>query len=232
MKTLIALTIMLFSSQSLGHHLTGHIFRTVVPAEHTYIPKGYDSNDNVELIVEGYLPNLCYKSPHTSVKVEGSTININLMAWTNDDGTVMCAEMVVPFIQTVSLGVLDKGHYNVIVNQEIHSQLFVDESTSDAMDDLIYANVEVIERDPYSNRVVFKGHNPSHCFEFDRFENISNDKDVLSVLPIMKQVTDLCPRKMVPFELEYEVPQILNRDRFLINVRTMNGKSVNQLFQR
>jgi hypothetical protein len=232
MKALISIIALILASQAYAYHSGGLVFRTVVPAEHTYIPKGYDSNDNVEIIVEGFLPNLCYKSPHSSVTIEGNKVNINLLAWSSDDGTVMCAEMVVPFIHTVSLGVLDKGNYEVVVNKQIKSQLFVDESSSDAIDDMIYANVEFIERVQGQNRVLLKGHNPSDCFVFDHYELGHNDKDVISVQPVMKQVSSFCPMKMVPFELELDVPQVLERDKVLLHVRSMNGKSVNQLYRQ
>lgn len=231
MKTLLASLLLLASLPSFALN-TSKVFQATVPADHTYVPKGFDSNDNTDVIVEGWLPNLCYKAPHAKVRMEGNTIHIDMVAFSMDDGTQMCAEMIVPFIHTVSLGVLDKGQYNVVVNNDLRSQLFVDESTSDGVDDYVYANVEVIEQVRNTNRVLLKGQNPSPCFVFEKFEILHNDQDVLAIMPIMKQIQQNCPMVMVPFSYEYEVPEVLERKKILLHVRSMNGKSVNALFYR
>lgn len=208
------------------------VVQTQVPVDHIYVPKGYDSNDNVELVVEGYLPNLCYKNPDAVVKVEGRDINISIVANSTDFEGAICAEMIVPFSHVVNVGLLDKGNYNIKVNGKIDSSIFVTESTSDAIDDQIYANVEHIEKIPGEQRVIIKGHHPSYCLEFDRFEVFNNGSDVYSVLPIAKKISDFCPMKMIPFEYEMDVPSDLERNRVLIHVRSMNGNSVNSIYSR
>lgn len=230
MKHYLLIILAIVALQSQAHASQKNIWQAQVPSDGVFVPKGYDTNDNIELIVEGYLPNLCYKNPHTDIKVEKNIINVSLQAWTNDDGMVACAEMIVPFIHTFSVGVLDRGNYEVLVNGKKSGELFVEESSSSAMDDLIYANVESIERVQGENRVIIHGHHPSFCMEFNHFEVYHNDKDVYSVLPVMKQVSDFCPMKMVAFSLELEIPKDLNKNRVLIHVRAMNGKSVNSLF--
>lgn len=228
MKTLTIITMLLFSVNLLAHHIKGQ--RVEVPSEHLYIPKGYDSNDNIELIVEGYLPNLCYKNPGTDIEIKGNQIHVQLNAFSRDDGQVACAEMIVPFVHTFSIGILDQGNYEVIVNNKQRGELFVEESTSSAIDDHIYANVESVQRVAGESRVVVKGHHPSDCLEFDRFEIFHNDKDVYSVLPITKQVADFCPLKMIPFSYELDIPNYLDSDRVLLHLRSLNGRSVNELF--
>lgn len=221
----------LVSSPLLASHQQ-KVVQTQVPVDHIYVPKGYDSNDNVELVVEGYLPNLCYKNPSAVVKVNGRDINISIVANSTDFEGAICAEMIVPFSQVVKVGLLDKGNYNIKVNAKIESSIFVTESTSDAIDDQIYANVEHIEQIPGEQRVIVKGHHPSYCLEFDRFEVFNNGSDVYSVLPITKKISDFCPMKMIPFEYEMDVPSDLERNRVLIHIRSMNGNSVNSIYSR
>ncbi len=230
MKSLLLILSVLLSSPIMA--LEKNIWQAEVPSKGIYIPKGYDTNDDIELIAEGYLPNLCYKNPHTLVTVEQNKVHVTLQAWTNDNGEVPCAEMIVPFIHTFSVGVLDRGNYEVLLNGKKTGELFVEESSSSAIDDLIYANVEVIERVPGENKVIIHGHHPSFCLEFNEFQIFHNDKDVFSVLPVMKQVSDFCPLKMTPFSLELEVPSSLENNPVLLHVRSMNGKSVNSLFMR
>ncbi len=208
--------------------------RSLVPVSHIYSPEGFDSNDNVEIIIEGFLPNLCYRSPSHSVEVKDNLINIKVEALNHQQEGVACAEMIVPFLEKVELGVIDKGDYKILVNGkspwEQKGSIKVSESISDAIDESVYANVNYIEKDDRSRVVKLKGYNPSDCFVLDRIDIVNNKKDVHSILPQMKQISDFCPMKMVPFEYELEVPENLKSDKVLLHVRVMDGKSVNSLF--
>lgn len=206
-----------------------------VPVDHIYSPKGFDSNDKSEIIVSGWLPNLCHKSPQSKVVVKDKVINIQIQALHQyDNNNLFCPEMIVPFVEIVDVGMLDKGNYKVVVNghspNSLKSELFVSESISNSVDEHVYANVDYIEKSEGSRMVNLIGYNPSDCFVFDKIEYVDNGKDVFSILPKMKQISDFCPMKMVPFNLEMEVPNNLKSDKVLLHVRVMNGKSVNSLF--
>jgi hypothetical protein len=211
---------------------TQKVMQTKVPVDHLYVPKGYDSNDNIELVVEGYLPNLCYKNPASVIDVKGKTVNVSIVANSTDFDGAQCAEMIVPFSHVFTVGLLDKGNYNVVVNGKHNTSLFVTESSSDAIDDEIYANVHQIEQIPGEQRVIVRGYHPSYCLEFDKFIIDDNGTDTYSVRPITKQISDFCPKKMIPFEYEMEVPSALKRNRVLIHVRSMNGNSVNSIYSQ
>ena len=206
----------------------------MAPVTHVYSPKGFDTNDNTQVVVSGYLPSLCYKAQTSEVKVIGKTIAVTVKALV-DERVEFCLQMIVPFLETVNVGVLDKGTYNVVVNGgsefESLSNIKVDESSSSAVDNYVYANLDYVEKVEGSRRVILKGYNPSDCFQFDRVEFISNSKDTYSVLPIMKQVRPDCPMKMVPMTIEAEVPKTLSSDLVLLHVRIMDGKSINSLFE-
>ena len=233
MKKMMMITSLLFlASTASAKGVKENLSLVQVPVEHAYLPAGFDSNDNVEVVVEGYLPNLCYKSPRTNIEYKGSEIHIELLALKNETPGYACAEMVVPFVQVAGLGVLDKGDYQIFVNGKNMNKMHVQESTSSAIDDYIYANVEYVETKSGVNHVSIKGHNPSDCFVFDRFEVFDNGRDVYSVLPIMEQVSDFCPMKMVPFSFEFEVPSNLKNNKVLLHVRAMNGDSVNAIFHK
>ena len=203
-----------------------------VPVTHVYAPLGFDSNDNTEVVVSGYLPNLCYKSPRTETKITGKNVAVTMTAL--NSGGMYCLQTIVPFIEVASLGVLDKGKYNIDVNTGTpthkNSSIGITESTSPAIDDHIYANVSYVEKAPGSRKVILKGENPTSCFALDHIEMISNGSDTYSVLPILKQVSQICPQMVVPFAYETDVPKGLSEDEILLHVRIMNGKSVNTLF--
>lgn len=227
MKGLFVLALLSFNLSSFAQE-PGAVY-SKVPVTEVFAPKGFDSNDNVEIVISGFLPNLCYKSPAANVEIKGKDIYIEMKALRIADLSSYCAEMVVPYLEAVDVGLLDRGQYQVHVAGQPAASLFVAESSSDAMDELVYANIDHIEKGLDSNVVKLKGYNPSDCFVFDRVENVDNGINAFSVMPIMKQVSEFCPRKMVPFEIEWKIPARLDREQVLLHVRSMNGKSVNSL---
>lgn len=205
-----------------------------LPIDHVYTVKGFDSNDNTEIMVEGFLPDLCHQTPTAKSRVIGKKVLIDVTGYKAVEPGQICAQMIVPFLSTVDVGVLDKGNYKVIVNgasgNAASADLFIDESSSSAVDNHVYANVDFVEKVQSDNKILLKGYNPSDCMELDRVDFISNELDSYAVLPIMKKVRASCPRKMVPFSYEATVPNDLNRDKVLLHVRVMNGKSVNTVY--
>lgn len=206
----------------------------MVPIEDVYSPKGFDSNDNSQIIVSGYLPNLCHRAPKSIVKMEEGKVDIKIVSLKYDPSNPYCPEMIVPFVEAIDLGVMDKGVYDIVVNGksifEKRASLQIDEASSDAVDEYVYAGVEYIEKSAGSRRVILKGYNPSDCFVLDEIEVLDNEKDVYSIKPKMKQVSDFCALKMVPFEYDFIVPDKLQADKVLLHVRSVQGKSVNSIF--
>ena len=206
-----------------------------VPVNHVFSPAGFDSDDHSEVVITGYLPNLCYKAPMTKVEVHGKKVKLGVNALKVGKIGTYCPEMIVPFMHVVDIGVLDKGKYDVVVNenseQQKLSKLIVSEAISDATEPEVFANVVNIERVGLGNKIVLKGYNPSDCFELKRVEIKDNGEDTYTILPYMKQVRDFCPKKEIPFEYEVMVPKKLKADRILLHVKIMDGKSVNSLFK-
>jgi hypothetical protein len=207
---------------------------TLIPVDHVFSPKGFDSNDTTEIIVSGFLPNLCHKAPESKVEIVGRKINVTLTALKYELDNPFCPEVVVPFFEAVKVGLLDKGNYDIVVNgktmYERKSEIFINEASSDAVDEYIYANVDYIEKTEGSRVVSLKGYNPSDCFELEGVQLVSNGADAYSILPKMKQVSDFCPMKMVAFNYKVAIPTELKADRILLHVRSMDGKSVNSIF--
>lgn len=206
----------------------------MVPIEDVYAPKGFDSNDNSQIIISGYLPNLCHRAPKSIVNVKNDVIDIKIVSLKYDPSNPYCPEMIVPFVEAIDLGIMDKGMYDVVVNgksiYERRANMQIDEASSDAVDDFVYAGVEYVEKSAGSRKVVLKGYNPSDCFILDEIEVIDNGKDVYSIMPKMKQISDFCALKMVPFEYDMVVPDKLKADKVLLHVRSVQGKSVNSIF--
>lgn len=205
-----------------------------VPVDHVYAPAGFDSNDNAEIVVSGFLPNLCYKAPKARVDIVANKINVGIKAFKRVGGLQFCADVIVPYIEVVNIGLLDQGKYKLAVNEnsqyEQIANLKVSEASSNSIDEAVYANVSEVVQIPNSRRVKLNGYNPSDCFEFDKIELVDNGIDSYSVLPKLKQIRDFCPKKMVQFSYEFNVPENLPAERILLHVRVMDGKSMNALY--
>ncbi|MGZ3788971.1 MAG: hypothetical protein ACXVLQ_10625 [Bacteriovorax sp.] len=206
-----------------------------VPVDHVFSPAGFDSNDNTEVVVTGFLPNLCYKAPKSTVSVKDGKISVSVKAIKNQMGMGFCADVIVPYIEYIDIGVLDKGNYQIAVNEksswEQKSNISIAEASSSSIDEAVYANVDqVVRGEEGSRKVLLKGYNPSDCFELKEIVVLDNGVDTYSVLPKMKQVRSFCPKKMIPFSYEFEVPEKLEADKVLLHVRVMDGRSVNAFF--
>ncbi len=209
--------------------------KVLIAVNHIYSPKGFDSNDNAEFVLSGNLPSPCYKFPHADVQIAGKMVFITVTALVGSAKEPdLCPQVLVPYLEPVSLGQLREGNYTVVVNGntmfEIKGSISIGKATSTQIDNYIYAPVEYVERRSAARAVTLKGYLPSDCFQLERVEFVSNGVDTYSVLPILVQVRELCPMRIIPFEQTIPVPAQLKAEKVLLHIRSMNGKSVNSLF--
>ncbi len=207
------------------------VIDTDIKVQRLYVPQGFDSNDNTEVVVSGYLPSLCYQAPRASFVREGNTFTVKVTASLLTK-SLLCAQVIVPFHLSVSLGVLPAGSYEIrSANGQQREGLVVTQSLVPEVDQHIYAQVHYIESSPDNNHVVIHAYSPSYCLEYDRTDFIMNqDKTVLAILPIMKRNSDHCPMKMTPFKIELDLTAEQARDNLLLHVRSMEGRSANAIF--
>lgn len=214
--------------------------QSALPVDSLYVPKGFDSNDNIEIVVGGYLPTPCHGAPTSKATVSENKISISVFSHKDlFENKALCPQMIVPFMEVVNVGALPQGKYDVSIENNTvvpEARLVVDKAVTDRVDDFIYANVDLVEQ-VGEDTIRLKGYNPSDCFNFDEVSFVSNDSNVIAVLPKMNQVYERCPMKMVPFEIFADVPKDLlkrksDEERLLLHVRTMHGRSKNAWFYR
>lgn len=224
MKRILFTTLMMMSVPAVYAQLDV----TAAPVKHLYVPTGFDSNDSVEVVVTGNFPNPCYSRNTVSVEVKDEVINVEISALRRDD-KLRCPDVQVPFKEVVSIGNLQGGDYKINVNNTLSEKLNISEATSGAVDDHLYAAIDNLEHkggDDY----VLHGWRYSPCIDLDRVEVVSNGKDTLSVLPIMKQLSDFCPMKLTPVSYPVKLGvRSLSITEPLVHVRTMDGKSFNSV---
>jgi len=204
---------------------------TVIDAdvENLFVPSGYDSNDNVELFVSGSLPSTCHTRNRAEFSVQGSTINVQVTQIFSLDLDGGCHIMNLPFVETVSLGPVPEGVYTVVVNGVLKESMIVTRPHAAGRDDFIYAMIDEINVE--EGKLV--GKTMSDCLEFDHVEYVSNSKDTLAILPIMRRTSEFCSGRRTRFE----VPVSFNLERFsakkvLVIVRTLDGKAVFKLIEK
>ena len=141
----------------------------------------------------------------------------------------VCINMAVPFLESVKLGAIQEGLSRLLVADK-ESHIEVTQPNSGFIDNYIYGQVRHVTS--IKKSLFLEIEHPSSCIRFERFETIYNGSDTCSVLPIMKKVQNSCPRDPQTFEYELKIPpECLQRDKVLFHVRSLEGKSVNYLFE-
>lgn len=226
MKSIIILTLLLSSSLWAMEKvplLNGRI----------YIPDGFDDNDLIEIAVSGRLPDLCHRNPTYEITRQGNEFKVNLYAYfiPRPEG---CKKVSVPYLDTISLGILPKGNY-VVALQSISGpqnkiQFHVEGAKSSLQDDFLYGNVMGIVENDNNRLVELIGTNPVNCLEFRKLES-EIQGGVIVLRPQFEEIGQ-CEDRPTPFSIRYEVPYMEGQPRgVLLHVRVMNGRSYNYLYQ-
>jgi hypothetical protein len=205
------------------------------PIRAAFIPDGFDSNDNAQLVIEGEFPNTCYRpsTPKVTVDEASRTITVEAQAYFYEG---FCLQILVPFDQTVDLGILTAGKYSVIQKVRLGGYpialgaLNVRRATHAGADDYLYAPVSQIFLDQSENRhrLVLTGEFTNSCLRLADVK-IGVQPKVLVLQPVaeLSSRTD-CVDGKFPFQRVVELGDVPH-GRYLIHVRTLNGKALNQL---
>ncbi len=198
-----------------------------------YIPNGFDTNDLVEITVAGTLPDSCHRLPTYEVTKVNNQFNIHLYAYYVEmpEG---CRKMALPYVETISLGMLKAGKYKVSLNESQNPKenlpLSVKEAVGALQDDFHYGNVMNIIEDPETREIELIGTNPVDCMQFDKLEAEVQGSVIVLRPKFLEQ--GVCGEKPTQFRLKYEVPFLPTHPRgLLLHVRVMGGRSLNHLFQ-
>lgn len=211
--------------------------------------KGYDDNDTVEVILHGTLKNACYSIGNAEFERIGEN-KISVKQFARKLTTGVCADesklpthllLQVPFTTELTLGQLGNGPYQVVYNQSFGNSagvrdLVVARSKLPSVDELPYASVSAaLTRDVYGPKddvkVTINGVLTSSRMELNPVVQWEKVDDVYVVLPTVKVRNDvLCTYMLRPFQFNLNIG---NSDpgHYLVHVRSMNGNSVNKVFE-
>lgn len=229
MKNLIVLAAF-FSLISFNAHAESP-GRVGVNFNRVYVPEGFDSNDNVQFVGEGLFANSCYRPAQTKVTVDDTTktITVSPAAYEYEG---LCLQVILPFDRVVDVGILKGGDYTILranSNEEL-GELHVNQATTRSADDFLYAPVEqaYLHQKNGKKTIYLTGQFPMDCMKLQEVKATIN-KDVIVLQPIAAMNEGAsCKQGQFPFEASVDV-STASKGRYLIHVRSMNGKAVNSL---
>jgi len=196
-----------------------------------YVPNGFDSNDNVEIVGAGVFANSCYRYADTKVEVNQNdkTITLTPSAYMYSG---YCLQVLMPFDHTVKLGLLPAGTYSIqeSSSKENLGAITVRSSVKTEADDFMYAPISqaFFKSQGTANLVQISGELPVSCM---KLKDVLFDKqaDVIVVQPIVEMDKSIpCVEGKFSFEKTSDIGA-LNSGTYLLHVRSMNGKSVNSV---
>lgn len=208
-----------------------------IQPELTFMPPGFDDNDRSQVVIAGAYRSSCYKTgPSTArVDLESKTITITHQAYFYRG---MCLQMLVPYLETVDVGLLPAGEYQVKTldaQGQTHSEgtLPVAQSASTTPDDFLYAPIDQTYVTPAAGgaTLTLSGTYPTDCMSLKETKVFYRSKNIIEVLPIV-EATDgpNCHDTNVSFETQVNLMPPWS-GKTLIYIRSLNGKSLSSLFE-
>ena len=199
--------------------------------EKLYVANGFDDNDNVQLVGEGYFPDSCYRSADVKATVDHvkKIVRVKTTAFLYEG---ICLTVILPFDRVVDLGILNAGIYKVVrdIDSVEIGRVGIKASLTKDADDYLYAPVSqafFLARD-HSNKVSLTGDFPSSCMRLKEVRHIVQP-DVLVIQPIAEIDPKVkCAHGKFHFETTLEIGE-MKSGRYLLHVRSMNGKAINSL---
>lgn len=197
-----------------------------------YIPQGFDSNDNVQFVIEGVYRDTCSRPAGTQFKVNPATKSIEVLSYEyRYEGP--CLDVLVPHDEVVNLGVVKDGNYRVVQSNGLTlGSLAIAKATKSSPDDYLYAPVsQAFLRNVNGKTVVtVSGAFTNSCMRLSQVTAHVQPR-VISVQPIAEidHRGGGCVNGNFPFEQSIIVNNV-KAGRYLLHVRSLNGKAFNNLF--
>lgn len=197
-----------------------------------YIVDGFDNNDNVQIVGEGLFPNSCYRNAETLFKVDHKEKTI-LLAPLAYKYPGLCLQVIMPFDRVIEVGLLKEGQYEVLQegDSRVLGEVKVLATTSKEPDEQMYAPISqaFVQASQASNKVFLTGDFPLSCMKLKEVK-AKVQADVLVVLPVAEiDSSKPCNKGRYHFDAMTDIGP-MKTGRYLLHVRSMNGKSVNNLF--
>ncbi len=209
----------------------------LVAIDELFLPQTLDDNDDVTVVVAGNLPNTCYKAARTEATLDRSTQKITVVQYAEVNRCGVCAQVLVPFWRTATVGVLPIGDFGVEAKGAPEATLTVHEAESGGPDGAQIANVThaKVERDDATDTyfAVLTARFTDTCMRWDEVA-VSVTEKTVEIVPSITILPDndgaACRAASLPTQWLAHLPNGLSEGRKLLHVKAAEGKSVVELF--
>lgn len=217
----------------------------IIP-DRIFAPLGFDDNDNAQVILDGRFPNTCYKIGPTQLRIDNETHKIYVRQQAFFYPGAWCAEVSVSYAQTVNLGILSPGKYDIIIDQRDRSaatatSLPIAVATSVGPDDHLYAPITDAhiqrgtglvggDEEKIAPSLVLNGYFSSSCMTFQTVNVNVRPNNVIEVLPIVEMRDMGCTQITTDFSVIVALDKV-PPGRYLIHIRSLNGQAINQVVE-
>jgi hypothetical protein len=209
------------------------------PVDKVFSPFGFDDNDNVEIVVHGTFPNTCYKTGPVEGRVdaEAGVITVHAQAYRYNG---VCAEVQVPFTQSVKLGTVAVGTYRIVVDERpdaTTTDLVIARARTPDADDYLYAPVAQVSLDKNQDgtyAVRLEGEYPYMfigCMVMREVRAYMSPGNTLVVMPIAELVDDgpQCASQAETHRFTVTQPVgALAAGEYLVHVRALDGNALDR----
>lgn len=228
MKALVLITL-LFSLPGFCADVLPELLPLKIKA--IYIPGGFDNNDRAQVVIEGTLPNTCFKAGPSRVQLDvaNKTLIVQAFAYKYRGE---CISMETRFQDTVNIGILPAMPMVVkdgFDNAQVGNIKIATAKTQSA-DDYLYAPLSEVYVDAKRNQVTFSGIFTDSCAQLQEVRVFQENSNVVTALPISTgQFGPHCVKGEFPFSKTVSLP-FLVESRYLLHARSLDGQAINKLF--
>lgn len=240
MKKIILVVLAALSFRAMADHtVEAKIDRVFIP------PTGYDTNDTVQVMLDGSLSNQCQQVTDTDVRFDAENKVFYIRQIAKVRSLRECHQTPLPrhlglpgyFSKEISLGILNAGKYKIEFRGDggWSSRSFsVSEAQTETTDDEIYAPVsnffvpEMMEENN-NVQIILTGVIGSRCLGWKDVE-VENLGDIFVIKPKMQIVsTKFCSITPWPLEKIVSLGKI-KAGRYMVHIRSVNGQSLSRMF--
>lgn len=230
---LLASSILLFSSANAQADSRRSF---VLKPQYAFTPKGFDTNDNAQVVLAGAFSDYCMQVGTTKHRVDSVKKIIYIQQTYSTTDNCNDIEMYIPYSIEVNLGNLPAGNYEVMLldldrKYTKMSTLPVAAAKNRNTDERFYAPVTSIEFKSTAGltpQLTINGVFSNSCLSLSDVEVHQRMGDVFEVLPIAVDSKTNCAAVMQPYHKTIELPGFTQRNT-LIHVRSMNGQAINKV---
>ncbi len=233
MKSLALIAVAIVSLFTITSYAQSRGGAMVVQPDYVFIPPGFDSNDNAEIVLAGQLPSTCYTAAASRYALDRSRKIIkvyNMVRYTPDEN---CLQMMVDYAQTIRIGSLPAGNWQVIIQGRGESfdagALPIVPARNPAIDDQMYLPVKIVTElpgNPGEQRYIqLAGRIDTSCVRARDVKILSRRPGVIEVLPLATNLKRICEGRFQKFSTRVNIGTVSRKT--LVHVRALNGLARN-----